>query len=74
MSVTPTPIPIDELPDDFGGYLFDFFKGIIGVFKAVPIPFTSVTAWDVFIGCILVSAIAVGIRLVYGKGGSTTHE
>lgn len=73
--ITPTPIPIDELPEEFGEYTVGFFTSIFNALKQIEIPFTPANMYDVFIGTIVVSACIVSVKLMYGKGGGgRTHE
>lgn len=75
MTITPTPIPMDNVPVAFQNYLFQMFIHIFQGMKNIEIPFTSVTVYDVFLGVIAASAITLAIKLMYGKGGeSTKHE
>lgn len=75
MTITPTPIPMDNVPVEFQNYLFQMFIHMFQGMKNIEIPFTSVTVYDVFLGVIAASAITLAIKLMYGKGGeSTKHE
>ena len=75
MNPTPTPIPIDGVPQEFKQYMFDFFTDIILRMKNIIIPFTSVSIFDITLGTIIVSAVTGAIWLMYGKGGdSKSHE
>ena len=74
MTITPTPIPIDNLPEGFKQYVFGFFQNIIRFFRNCPIPFTHVTLWDFLIWSIIMAAVIKAIKLMYGKGDSTKHE
>lgn len=74
MTVTPTPIPMDNLPEGFNDYVFGFFKDIIRFFRNCPIPFTHVTLWEFMIWTIIMVAVIKSIKLMYGKGDSTKHE
>lgn len=71
---TPTPIPIDDLPPEFAGYLYEFFQNIILGLKSVIIPFTHASIWDFLIWTIVLGAAIKAIKLMYGKGDSTKHE
>lgn len=74
-SVTPTPIPLDNLPEPFGTYVNQTFKMIIAGLKGWQIPFTHVTMWQFIIFCIALAAAKKALNLMYGKGGeSTKHE
>lgn len=72
--VTPTPIPIDDLPPEFASYLYGFFQNIINGFKSVVIPFTHATIWDFLIWSIVLAAAIKAIKLMYGKGDASHHE
>lgn len=67
--ITPTPIPIDDLPDEFGQYIMVFFSSLFNALKQIHIPFTHVNLYEVFIGTIVVSASIISVKLMYGKGG-----
>ena len=72
---SPTRIPIDDLPQEFGDYMFDFFDSLFDAMRSVIIPFTHISVYDAFIGTIVVGCIFYGVALIYGKGGdSTKHE
>lgn len=72
---TPTPIPIDGVPELFQNYMFHFFARIIYALKQIEIPFTHVTVFEVVIGSIAISSITLALKLMYGKGGEfTKHE
>lgn len=68
--ITPTPIPIDDLPPEFGSYLFGVFKHIVQGLKNCIIPFTHASLWDYVMWCIVVAAIIKSVKLIYGKGES----
>ena len=72
--MTPTPIPIDGVPQEFKSHMFDFFTQIIRALKQIQIPFTSVSVFDITLGTIIVSAVTGAIWLMYGKGGERNHE
>lgn len=74
MNITPTPIPIDNLPEPFRTHMYGFFQGIINSMKAVAIPFTHATIWDFVIWTIAVAAAIKAIKLIYGKGDTTKRE
>lgn len=75
MNITPTPIPIENVPQEFQNYLFDMFVHMFKGLKNIQIPFTSVTVYEVIVGMIAVSAVTLALKLMYGKGGeSTKHE
>lgn len=71
--VTPTPIPIDDLPPEFGEQLYGVFRHIVGGLKQFIIPFTHASVWDYIMWCIVVTAIVKSIKLIYGKGDSSSH-
>lgn len=73
---TPTPIPIDDMPPEFQGYVVGFFRQLFDALRQVEIPFTHVTAYDVFIGTFVAGFVITGIAVYFGfKGGnSTKHE
>lgn len=72
--VTPTPIPLDNLPEPFKTHIFDMFRHIIQSFKGAPIPFTHVTIWDYIVWVAIAAAAIKAFKLMYGKGESTKHE
>lgn len=72
--ITPTPIPIDDVPAEFQSYVFDMFNHMFLALKQVQIPFTHVNLFEVLVGTIAVSAITLSVKLMYGKGGSHTRE
>lgn len=74
MTITPTPIPMDDVPVQFQNYMFQMFRQMFNALKQIQIPFTHVTCYEVLVGTIVVSAVAGAIALMYGKGGSTKHE
>lgn len=75
MTITPTPIPMDNVPPEFQNYMFQMFIHIFQGLKNIEIPFTSVTVYDVLLGVIAASAVTLALKLMYGKGGeSTRHE
>lgn len=75
MTITPTPIPMENVPVEFQNYLFQMFIHMFQGLKNIEIPFTSVTVYDVFLGVIAASAVTLALKLMYGKGGeSTRHE
>lgn len=75
MNITPTPIPMDNVPVEFQNYLFQMFIHMFQGLKNIEIPFTSVTVYDVLLGVIATSAIVLSLKLMYGKGGGyTKHE
>ena len=67
--ITPTPIPIDDLPEEFGQYTMGFFSSLFNALKQIQIPFTHATLYEVFIATIVVSACIISVKLIYGKGG-----
>ena len=71
---TPTPIPMDNVPTEFQNYIFQMFIHIFQGLKNIEIPFTSVTVYDVLLGTIAVSAVTLALKLMYGKGGESTHH
>lgn len=71
---TPTPIPIDNMPEPFRSYVFGMFKDIIAGFKECIIPFTHVSLWDYVVFCIVLAAAIKAIKLMYGKGDASKHE
>lgn len=73
-TITPTPIPIDNVPEPFRTHLYGFFQGIINAMKAVQIPFTHATIWDFVMWSIIVAAIIKAAKLMYGKGDTSKHE
>lgn len=74
ITATPTPIPLDNLPEPFKGYVFGLFRHIINSFKNAPIPFTHVTIWDYIVWTIVAMAAIKAFKLMYGKGDSRNHE
>lgn len=74
MISTPTPIPIDNLPQPFRSYIFGMFKQIIDGLKGFMIPFTHASVWDYIIWCIILFTAIKAIKLIYGKGDSSKHE
>lgn len=71
---TPTPIPIDNLPDGFREHVYGFFQNIILSLKTIEIPFTHATVWDFLIWTIVLAAAIKAIKLMYGKGDASHHE
>lgn len=67
--ITPTPIPMDDVPAEFQNYLFQMFIHIFNGLKNVIIPFTHVSVYEVILGTIAVSAVTLSLKLMYGKGG-----
>lgn len=74
MNITPTPIPINNIPEPFRGKLFGMFQHIIDGLKGFAIPFTRFTMWDYIIWLIVAAAAIKAFKLMYGKGDSTHHE
>lgn len=74
MTITPTPIPIDNLPEPFRTHMYGFFQGIINSMKAVSIPFTHATVWDFVVWTIAVAVAIKAMKLIYGKGDTTKRE
>ena len=71
---TPTPIPLDNLPEPFKTHVFDMFRHIISSFKGAQIPFTHVTLWDYVVWTMIALAAIKAWKLMYGKGDSSKHE
>lgn len=71
---TPTPLPLDNMPEPFKGYVFGFFRDIINGFKVCEIPFTRFTLWDFVVWSIIAAAAIKAIKLMYGKGDASHHE
>ena len=71
---TPTPIPLDNLPEPFKNYVFSMFRHIINGFKGANIPFTHVTIWDYVVWVAIAAAAIKAWKLMYGKGDSSKHE
>lgn len=68
---SPTPIPIDDIPQEFREHLFDMFTHMFLALKQIVIPFTHVTLFQVLVGTIAVSAVTLALKLMYGKGGGS---
>lgn len=71
---TPTPLPLDNLPEPFKTHVFDFFKNIIFGFKGWEIPFTRFTMWDYIVWSIVAATAIKAFKLIYGKGDGSKHE
>lgn len=72
--MTPTPIPMDNVPEGFQNYLFQFFRGLFNALKQIEIPFTSVNCYQVLVGTLAAGAAMAAIALMYGKGGKRDRE
>ena len=71
---TPTPIPLDNLPDTFKQNVFNMFRHIINGFRGAQIPFTHVTIWDYIVWVAIAAAVIKAWKLMYGKGDASKHE
>lgn len=74
ITLTPTPIPMDDVPVQFQNYMFHFFHGLLKALQQIEIPFTHVNCYQVLLGTLAVSAISLAIALIYGKGGARDRE
>lgn len=76
-TITPSPIPINNMPPEFAGHMINLFKGIFNALKQIEIPFTSVNCYQVLIGTLIFYGVYKGWKLIFGinsDGGSTKHE
>ena len=71
---TPTPLPIDNLPEPFKTHVFELFRSIINGFKGAAIPFTRFTIWDYIVWTIVTATAIKAFKLIYGKGDCSKHE
>ena len=76
-TITPSPIPINNMPSEFAGYTVNFFKGLFNALRQIEIPFTSVNCYQVLIGTLILCIVYKGWKFIFGinsNGGTTKHE